>query len=259
MESFEAIDQKIGELQSVRLEYEIKLRELAVEIATYENAKTLILFGSLDKPTEEKNESVEPDNNNSLEGMHNPYQTGGMLCDVTNRLFTCEKRPYSISEIADIMNFKGDSARILGVNLSGASRKKNCYFRIDFDINGNPQRAVYGLIQFKHLYKLHPKNLKEQKTKIKKINKSEANEPEVNDPPANPFKIGGNLNKAYKQIWESRRKMSITELMTACNIPDDERKNFGNKMALAGTEQKGFMRIGVGFYGILIHEHLYDV
>jgi len=47
--------------------------------------------------------------------------------------------------------------------------------------------------------------------------------------------------------------------MKDCKIPDNERKNFGNKIALAATEGKGFMRIGVGFYGVLIHQDLYDI
>jgi len=247
MDKFSAINEKMGELDGTILEYEIRLRELKLEKTTYENAKTLIIFGSLDEQTEDENESIEPD----VPG-DNPYKMGGMLFNVTNKLFKSEKRIYTLPEIADLMNFDDKQARLLGVNLSGTALKKICYFRVEYDVNGNKQRGVYGLIKFKHLYGLHPKNLKQKKF-LKKLDTGEKKSG------TNPFKVGGNLRKAYKIVEASRRKMSVLEIMTNCKIPDDERKNFGNKIALAATEGKGFIRVGVGFYGVLIHKHLYDI
>ncbi len=255
MDKFEAINERMGELDGVILEHEIKLRDLKLERTTYENAKTLIIFGSLDdEKTEDINEDIGPDTVGPAPEIENPFQKGGMLFKVTNMLIKTEKRAYKIAEIADLMNFNLDQARLLGVNLSGTNRKKIGFFRIDYDIDGVYQRGVYALTQFKDLIKLHPKNLKDQKTKSKK-----GKSPKKEDLTENPFKRGSNVHNAYKLIWDSRRKMSIQELMTNLKLPDDERKNFGNKMALAGTDGKGVMRVGVGFYGIVIHKHLYDI
>jgi len=243
MDSYEAVERRIMELDDEILEGEIKLRDKEVERTATVNALNLfrgILPEKQTPKTDEKIFAGEAHADNDIEEtLENPF-IKGMMFEVWKVLYKKEPRGYKVKEINSFMSFDKKRSNILGVNLAQANRSEKGF------INTGP--GTYGIRGFeKHFPKEDRKEISSRPGRKRAV----AGNIDIH------FRLGSRMDRAFKFIKKNKRPMSLSEIMDGCNFTSHERQYFRQNLATPVKKGKAFFRSGKGIYGLLEDRHLY--
>lgn len=246
MDSFTAINEKMNQIDSDILECQIQLRDKEIEKAAYENA-VFLLKGAKPKPSPKIYEKDETN-----------FKVGASMHRLREILRMKPKRLYRISELVEFMGLNKHKGTILGVDIAGQAKKGVCFIGHSLtkdDPNPIP-KGFYGLKEFYHLYEIGNEG-------EKAVDDDDGDDDDDDEGEEKgysfrpPGKKPGRLYKARDALLIAKYPMRTVDLLVVCGFKKSDQKAFGNALAKASRQKKGFIKIGHGKYGLIEHEHLY--